>query len=61
MQYWDMRSPNPIATVQLAERCYALDVAYPLLVVGTAERHIHIINLTNPSAIYKVRSLLTST
>jgi mRNA export factor len=30
-----------------------MDVAYPLLVVGTAERHISIFNLTNPTAPYK--------
>lgn len=31
-----------------------MDVQYPLLVVGTAERHIQIFNLTNPSTPYKV-------
>lgn len=67
IKYWDLRAPNPVATVQLPERCYsktdsfehirrsshflvftltfylliiAMDVAYPLMVVGTAERHI---------------------
>lgn len=54
LQYWDVRSPTPVATVQLPERCYTLDVQYPLMVVGTAERHIQIYNLTNPSAPYKV-------
>ncbi|KAH0833290.1 WD40-repeat-containing domain protein [Lanmaoa asiatica] len=53
LKYWDLRSANPIATVQLPERCYTMDVQYPLLVVGTAERHIQIYNLTNPSAAYK--------
>lgn len=55
MQYWDLRSANPVATVQLPERCYTMDVLYPLLVVGTAERHIQIFNLTNPTTAYKVR------
>lgn len=40
--------------MQLPERCYTLDVAYPLMVVGCADRHIEIINLTNPSVIFKV-------
>ena len=31
-----------------------MDVQYPLMVVGTAERHIQIFNLTNPTAAYKV-------
>ncbi|KAI0058781.1 WD40 repeat-like protein [Artomyces pyxidatus] len=53
IKYWDMRTPNPIATVQLPERCYTLDVAYPLMVVGTAERHIQIFNLSNPNTAYK--------
>ncbi|CAG7849339.1 mRNA export factor AltName: Full=Rae1 protein homolog; AltName: Full=mRNA-associated protein mrnp 41 [Serendipita indica DSM 11827] len=51
--YWDLRSPNPIATVTMPERVYAMDIQYPLLVVGTAERHIPIINLNNPTTIFK--------
>ncbi|KAL4062201.1 WD40-repeat-containing domain protein [Scleroderma yunnanense] len=53
LKYWDLRSANPVATVQLPERCYTMDVQYPLLVVGTAERHIQIFNLTNPTTPYK--------
>jgi mRNA export factor len=56
-QYWDMRTPNPVSTVQLPERCYTLDVSYPLMVVGTAERHVQIFNLTNPTTPFKVRPL----
>lgn len=43
-----------MATVTLPERCYTFDVQYPLMVVGTAERHIQIFNLTNPNTAYKV-------
>ncbi|KDQ13524.1 hypothetical protein BOTBODRAFT_111302 [Botryobasidium botryosum FD-172 SS1] len=53
LKYWDTRSSNPIATVQLPERCYAMDVAYPLLVVGTAERHIIMIDLNNPTNVHR--------
>jgi len=53
LKYWDLRSAAPVATVQLPDRCYTMDVQYPLLVVGTAERHIQIFNLTNPSTPYK--------
>lgn len=49
-----MRSPTPVATVQLPERCYSMDVQYPLMVVATAERNIQIFNLTNPNTAYKV-------
>ena len=58
IQYWDIRSQNPVSSVTLPERCYSLDVSYPLMVVGTAERHIQIFNLTSPTAPYKVRPKL---
>ncbi|KAG6333212.1 hypothetical protein ID866_5881 [Astraeus odoratus] len=54
LKYWDLRSANPVATVQLPERCYTMDAQYPLLVVGTAERHIQIYNLSTPATPYKV-------
>ncbi|KAK7205466.1 RNA export factor, nucleoporin Rae1 [Myxozyma melibiosi] len=53
LKYWDLRSQAPVATVQLPERVYAMDVQQKLLVVGTAERHICIINLDNPGAIFR--------
>ncbi|KAJ7219980.1 WD40-repeat-containing domain protein [Mycena pura] len=53
IKYWDLRAAAPIASVQLPERCYSFDVQYPLMVVGTAERHIQIFNLTNPTTAYK--------
>ncbi|KAL9714273.1 RNA export factor gle2 [Leucoagaricus gongylophorus] len=53
IKYWDLRSQSPVATVQLPERCYTFDVQYPVLVVGTAERHIQIFNLNNPTTPYK--------
>ena len=54
-QYWDLRTPTPVSTVQLPERCYTLDVVFPLMVVGTAERHIQVFNLQNPTTPFKVR------
>lgn len=53
IKYWDLRSPQPLATVQLPERCYAMDSASDLLVVGTAERHVLIFNLANPGQPFK--------
>ncbi|OCB89411.1 WD40 repeat-like protein [Sanghuangporus baumii] len=53
LRYWDTRQPNPISVVQLPERCYSMDVVYPLLAVATAERHIQIFNLTNPTTPYR--------
>src|ERR1700761_9473081 len=31
-----------------------MDAVYPLLVVGTAERHIQLFNLTNPTTVHRV-------
>ncbi|BGP25762.1 mRNA export factor [Rhodotorula toruloides] len=53
LKYWDLRTPNPVASVQLPERCYTLDVVYPLMVVGTAERQIQIFNLNQPTQAFK--------
>ncbi|KAJ3866653.1 WD40-repeat-containing domain protein [Lentinula novae-zelandiae] len=53
VKYWDLRTPQPVASVTLPERCYSMDVQYPLMVVGTAERHIQIFNLSNPTTAYK--------
>ncbi|TFK45799.1 WD40 repeat-like protein [Heliocybe sulcata] len=48
VKYWDLRSPHPAGIVPLPERCYSLDAAYPLMVVGTADRHIQSFDLRNP-------------
>ncbi|KZT29798.1 WD40 repeat-like protein [Neolentinus lepideus HHB14362 ss-1] len=48
VKYWDLRSPQPIGVVSLPERCYSLDVVYPLMAVGTADRNIQIFDLRNP-------------
>ncbi len=53
LKYWDMRTPNPVATIQLPERCYAMDTCQKLLVAATAEKKFVIINLDNPTTIFK--------
>jgi mRNA export factor len=53
LKYWDTRSPTPMASVQLSERCYAMDVKHPLLVVATADRQVHVFDIRKPSQIYK--------
>ena len=45
LRYWDLRSPNAVHVHQLPEKCYALSLNFPLLVVGTAERHIEVSGL----------------
>lgn len=53
IKYWDLRTSNPVASVQLPERCYTMDVQYPLMVVGTADRDIQIFNLNSPGTPFK--------
>lgn len=53
LKYWDLRSPNAVHTQTLPERVYAMDVNYPLMVVGTADRHIVVYNLNSPQTPYK--------
>ncbi|ORY10870.1 WD40-repeat-containing domain protein [Clohesyomyces aquaticus] len=53
VKFWDLTSPTPLGTLECGERVYTMDVKNDLLVVGTAERHIHIINLKDPTKIYK--------
>ena len=56
LRYWDLRQQNPIGTVSLPERCYSMDSINQLLVIATAERHICIFNLSNPTVIFKTIS-----
>ncbi|PVI08002.1 Poly(A)+ RNA export protein [Periconia macrospinosa] len=54
LKYWDLPSQGQVGqTIQCAERVYSMDAKNSLLVVATAERHIHIINLEDPTKIYK--------
>ncbi|KAF8405954.1 hypothetical protein HHK36_008032 [Tetracentron sinense] len=50
-KYWDTRQPNPVHTQQLPDRCYALTVRHPLMVVGTADRNLIVFNLQNPQVL----------
>ncbi|RAL09291.1 putative nuclear pore complex protein (SonA) [Aspergillus homomorphus CBS 101889] len=53
VKYWDIRQQTPIATVECQERVYTMDVKNKLLVVGTADRYINIINLDQPTKFFK--------
>jgi mRNA export factor len=53
IKYWDLRQAQPVASVQCQERVYTLDVKKNLLVVGTADRYINVINLSEPTKFYK--------
>ncbi|GKT44776.1 nucleoporin GLE2 [Colletotrichum spaethianum] len=53
VKYWDMRSPTPAATLTCQERVYSIDVRNDLLVIGTADRYINVVDLKNPTKFYK--------
>ncbi|KAI1846965.1 hypothetical protein JX265_006837 [Neoarthrinium moseri] len=53
IKYWDLRSPNPVGSITAQERVYTMDVRNSLLVVGTADRYINVINLADPLKFYK--------
>lgn len=55
IKYWDLRSSNnqAVATLDVKERVYAMDIKGGLCVVATADRQLHIINLAQPQTIYK--------
>ena len=54
VKYWDLRSPTPAGQLEVKERVYTMDVKNNMLVVGTADRWIHVVSLSNPGTSYKV-------
>ena len=54
LRYWDLRSPQPVMTVNLTERVYCMDVKNPLVVVGVAEKKIHVFTMQKPNQEFKV-------
>lgn len=53
IKFWDLRSQNAVLSVDCQERIYTMDARDNLLVVGTADRYINIINLKEPNKFYK--------
>jgi mRNA export factor len=53
IKYWDMRSPTAVVSVDMRQKVYTLDVQKNVLVVGTAERFIQVIDLQQPDKIKK--------
>ncbi|XP_078153786.1 protein RAE1-like isoform X1 [Carex rostrata] len=53
LRYWDTRQAQPAHVQPLPERCYAITVNYPLMVVGTADRQLIVYNLQNPQTEFK--------
>lgn len=56
VKYWDLRrrgGGDAVATVACGERVYAMDAKANLLVVATADRQVHLVDLRNPGAIMR--------
>lgn len=53
VKYWDLRQSQPAASLQCQERVYTMDVKNKLLVIGTADRYINVVNLEDPTKFYK--------
>ena len=53
VKFWDLRQSTPVGSLDCRERVYSMDVKDNLLVIGTAERHVHIVNLQNPTTFHK--------
>ncbi|CAF9921629.1 MAG: RNA export factor gle2 [Gomphillus americanus] len=53
VKYWDLRQSSPVATIDCQDRVYAMDSRNKLLVVGTADRYLNIIDLSQPQKFYK--------
>lgn len=53
IKYWDLRTPNPVISVNMNHKVYTLDVQKNVLVVGTADRFINIVDLNMPDKIKK--------
>lgn len=53
LKFWDIRSANPIMSINLSERVYCADVVYPMAVVGTSNRRIHVYQLEGQPQEYR--------
>ncbi|KND01555.1 uncharacterized protein SPPG_03356 [Spizellomyces punctatus DAOM BR117] len=54
VRFWDLRQQNPVHVYQLGERCYVMDSSGPLLVIGSADRKLHVFDMNNPSTPFRV-------
>jgi len=53
VKYWDLRAQTPAGSIACQDRVYAMDVRDKLLVIGTADRYINVVNLNDPFKFYK--------
>ncbi|KAI1082210.1 WD40 repeat-like protein [Whalleya microplaca] len=53
VKYWDLRQQEPLATIRCEERVYSMDAKSDLLVIATAERNIHLVDLHKPTTLLR--------
>ncbi|KAF2399157.1 WD40 repeat-like protein [Trichodelitschia bisporula] len=53
VKYWDLRQQQPVGTLPCQDRIYSMDIRDQLLVVGTADRYLNVVNLNDPLKFYK--------
>ncbi|MCJ1475411.1 RNA export factor gle2 [Lambiella insularis] len=53
VKYWDLRQSTAIASIACQDRVYTMDAKDKLLVIGTADRYINVVNLDLPDKFYK--------
>jgi mRNA export factor len=51
VRYWDGRQDGPVASLACKERVYSMDCKDKLLVAATADRDLHVVDLSNPTEI----------
>lgn len=47
LNFWDARTPNPVGSIDLPDRCYDLDVRGNIMAVATANKQVLIYDVTN--------------
>jgi len=53
VKYWDLRQPTPAGSITCQDRIYTMDVRDKLLVIGTADRYLNVVNLNDPFKFFK--------
>lgn len=50
IQFWQMGNPNPVMTYNAENKVYTSDFQFPMLVAGTANERIMLVDINNPNS-----------
>lgn len=59
VKVWDLRSPTAAMELQVTERVYAMDTKENYIVVGTADKGIHVIDMRSRQLTFQYKSPLS--